>query len=81
MLISRRGWVMAGFAGLVYRVKKCQARLSILNRSPIRSVVFMDVNGEMILEDGVEYNERGVLLVPAPMGIDEWEAFNMRKST
>lgn len=33
----------------------------------------MDQDGEMILEDGIEYNESGVLLVPMPMGLDEWE--------
>lgn len=68
---------MAGYSGLVSRLKKCQSKLSHLTRKPIRSVVFVDREGNMIIEEGVEYNERGVLAIPQPMDCDEWEQFNM----
>lgn len=68
---------MAGYSGLAGRLKKCQSKLSHLIRKPIRSVVFTDKNGDLIIEDGVEYNERGVLAIPQPMDFNEWEQFNM----
>lgn len=68
---------MAGYSGLASRLKKCQSKLSHLTRKPIRSVVFTDKNGDPIIEDGVEYNERGVLAIPQPMDCDEWERLNM----
>ncbi len=70
---------MSGFAGLASRIKKCQKLCFFLTRKPIRSFAYMDENGEMIIEEGVEYNERGVLLIPLPMTIDEWEEKNIRE--
>ena len=69
---------MAGLAGLASRIKKCEKRLALLNHQPIVSVVFMDECGEVIFEDGVEYNHRGVLAVPLLTSIDEWEEKNIR---
>lgn len=68
---------MSGYAGLVSRIKKCQAKISYLNRTPVVSVVYMDENGEQILEEGIEYHERGILLIPLPMTVDEWERRNI----
>lgn len=70
---------MAGLAGLATRIKKCEKMVALLNRQPIVSVVFMDECGAMIFEDGVEYNQRGVLAVPLLMSIAEWEAYGIEQ--
>ena len=66
---------MAGLSGLFGRVKKCQKTFSLLNRTPKRSIVYMDVGGNYLWEDGVEYNE-SVLAIPEPMTVEEWEQNN-----
>lgn len=65
---------MSGYSGFLSRIKKCQKLLSVLLAPPIRSIVYMDQDGEPIWEEGVEYNKTGVLAVPLPMSMDEWEA-------
>lgn len=70
---------MSGYSGFSSRLKKCQKLLSVLLAPPVVSVVFMDQNGELIWEDGIEYNESGVLAVPLPVSLDEWEAYCMRQ--
>ena len=37
----------------------------------------MDDNREILWEEGVEYNAGGVLVVPLPMLVDEWEQQNI----
>jgi len=64
---------MPGYAGFLNRLKKLEKKLSVLLAPPIRSVIFMDSDGELIIEEGVEYNKTGVLAVPMPMSMDEWE--------
>ena len=58
------------------RVKKCQKSFSLLSRTPKQSIVYMDVEGNYLWEDGVEYND-SVLAVTLPMSIDEWEQNNI----
>jgi hypothetical protein len=70
---------MSGLTGLISRIKKCQNLFQIQNTIPRRSVVFMDQDGEIIIEEGVEYNESGVLAVPLPVSLDEWEAYCLRQ--
>ena len=67
---------MAGLSGLMSRVKKCQKTFSLLNRTPKKSIVYMDLEGNYMWEDGVDYNE-SVLAIPKPMTIDEWERKNI----
>lgn len=69
---------MSGYSGFSSRIKKCQKMLSALFAPPIVSFVFMDQNGEMLWEEGVEYNDQGVLALPLPLGLDEWEEYCMR---
>lgn len=64
---------MAGIDGLLKRAKKCKDYLSKLTRPPKRSIVYMDRDGEILWEDGVEYNKKGVLAAPLPMSAEEWE--------
>ena len=68
---------MSGLAGLVGRIKKCQKVFSMMTKVPKRSVVYMDENREILWEDGVEYNAGGVLVVPLPVTIDQWEQRNI----
>ncbi len=68
---------MSGLTALISRIKKCQNLFQIQNTVPKRSVVFMDRDGgELLWEEGVDYNESGILAVPLPMSIDDWEMFN-----
>lgn len=66
---------MSGYSGFASRIKKCQKLLSVLFDRPIVSIVFMDQDGELLWEEGVEYNRLGVLAVPIPLGLDDWENF------
>ncbi len=65
---------MAGIDGLLKRAKKCQDYLFKANRPRKRSIVYMDRDGVILWEDGVEYNPGGVLAVPLPNSIEEWES-------
>lgn len=69
---------MSGYSGFASRIKKCQKLLSVIFAPPVVSVVFMDQDGEIIWEEGVNYNSTGVLVVPLPLGLDEWEMNNFK---
>jgi len=71
---------MSGYSGLVSRIKKCQKVCSFITRTPIRSIVFMDKDGELIWEEGVNYNKKGLLAVPLPMSIEDWEKRNYEEN-
>ena len=66
---------MAGLSGLISRAKKCEKVFSLLNRTPKQSIVYMDIEGNLLIEDGVDYND-AVLAIPEPMTVDEWEQSN-----
>lgn len=70
---------MSGFSALLSRVKKCQKICSIMNRTPKKSFVVMDSDGNLLWEEGVEYTQI-VLALPLPMTIDEWEDNNIKES-
>ena len=72
---------MSGLSGLVGRIKKCQKVFSLMTKIPKRSVVYMDENREILWEEGVEYNAGGVLVVPLPMTVDQWEQNNINNET
>ena len=71
---------MSAFSALLSRVKKCQKICSIMNRIPKRSFVDIDLDGNLLWEEGVEYTQI-VLAVPLPMTMDEWEENNIRDSS
>jgi hypothetical protein len=70
---------MSGYSGFSSRIKKCQKMLSMFFAAPVVSVVFMDQDGEPIWEEGVKYNETGVLAVPQPVSLDEWEGYCLKQ--
>jgi hypothetical protein len=67
------GWDMAGYAALGSRITKCQKRMSVLFAPKVESIVYMDHDGELLWDENVEYNRSGVLAVPLPQSLDEWE--------
>ena len=67
---------MAGKTELSNRLKKCEKGYRLANKPNKRGVAYVDENGDLILEDGVEYND-GVLAVPLPMTLEEWEQRNI----
>ena len=68
---------MAGIVGLTSRIKRCEKALFILQRKPKSSFVYMDKDGNYLWDDDVEYNDEGVLALPLPMTLDEWEFRNI----
>ena len=67
---------MPGISGFKNKIKRLsKANLAPLVGSPV-SIVFMDEDGEILWEEGVNYNT-GVLAVPLPCSIDEWEERNI----
>lgn len=68
---------MAGYTGLKSRIKKCRKIIGLRNNKPKVGVVYFNENGDLLWEEGVEYNDC-VLAVPLEMGIDEWEEMNIR---
>jgi hypothetical protein len=68
---------MSGYSGFSSRIKRCQKQLSVIFAPPVKSVVYMDQDGVILWEEGVEYNSTGVLVVPLPLTLDEWEEYCM----
>lgn len=67
---------MSGKTELLNRLKKCEKGYRLANKQNKRGVAYVDDNGELILEPGIVYND-GVLAVPLPMTIEEWEQKNI----
>ncbi len=67
---------MPGLQGLFSRLKKCQNKLSHKLKKPKRSIIHCDEDGNLIIEDGVEYNDF-VLVAPLPVTVEEWQRRNI----
>jgi hypothetical protein len=69
---------MSGISGILGRVRKCGKIFTLLNKPRVQSIVYMNSEGEILWEEGVEYNPTGVLVVPQRMTLEEWESANIR---
>ena len=66
---------MGGVSQLKSKIKKLsRSSLDVLEGSK-RSIVYIDTDDNILWDDNVVYND-GVLAVPLPMSIDEWESWD-----
>ena len=63
---------MGGISHLKNRAKKLSRDSFDVLKGRTHSVVYMDENRNILWEENVNYNE-GVLAVPAPMSLGQWQ--------
>jgi hypothetical protein len=72
---------MSGISGIFARVRKCGKLFSSLHKPRVQSIVYMNRAGEILWEEGVEYNPNGVLVIPQRMTLEDWESANILEDT
>lgn len=64
---------MSGINHLKTRIKRIEKTSKTTLAGPVRSVVYMDDDGNLLFEEGVKYNDGLLVVVKPAKTIEEWE--------